>query len=208
MPFHLFLTIYGLSLALFAAPGPINLETVRHGVKRGYWSALAIQVGASGAELLWAMAVLLGVGSWLQNAWAQSAFALVGGGFLIWVALQALREGWQVQPETPAASSASAVRQGLVVGAIYALSNPLSITFWLGVAGLLATMGYTTLQPGHLGVIAAAYLLGALSWGIPMAVLATWGRHLVQPGFWRWWHTGSGLVLGGYGVHLLWTKFV
>jgi threonine/homoserine/homoserine lactone efflux protein len=65
-------------LALFAAPGPINIETLRRVVSRGFFSAFAVQISALAAELLWGGAVLAGIAPLIQAPGTQAALTLIG----------------------------------------------------------------------------------------------------------------------------------
>lgn len=179
---ELFWSVFALSFAVVASPGPVNLATVRHGVERGYWPALAVQVDALAAELIWGAAVLVGVGPLVQRLGLQPALTGAGAGLLLWTVWQALRDAWAAPS---AARGGDGTRHGALAGALYASGNSVYATFWIGVAGILAAGGAVGSRSIQVAVIGAADTLGALSWGIVLAALVTWGRRVVQPRFWR-----------------------
>lgn len=64
-----------LGIAYVAAPGPINVETLRQGVKGGLVASLAVQTGSSIGLILYALLALFGAGILLQGATWQVAGA-------------------------------------------------------------------------------------------------------------------------------------
>ena len=51
----------------------------------------------------------------------------------------------------------------------------------------------------------AAFLAGALAWGLGMSALVAWGRRFVTPRLFRAIDALCGLVLGYFGLRLLWS---
>lgn len=178
----IFWTVFGLALALCAAPGPVAVETVRRGVQHGYWPALGVQLGAVAAELGWAAVVALGLAPLVQQPAVQPLLTLLGTAFLLWTAWQSLRAArLPVALELHRASTRSAT----LVGALYAASNPLTVLFWLSVVALLAGRSGGMLPPAQWLVVGAAYALGGLAWGALLALLAALGHRHVRPNTWR-----------------------
>jgi chemosensory pili system protein ChpE len=198
----MFWTVFGLGFVVVASPGPVTLATIRQGVARGYRPALAVQIGALGTALVWGIVVLAGLAPLARRLDLEPALTAAGGAALLWAAWRALVDTRAVPRPAPPASRG--VRRAALAGALYAASNPAYATVWFGVAGALATGGVLAARPSHIALVAGAYTLGALCWGVPLAAVVAGGRRLVTPGFWRWWHGASGLALGGYGLHLLW----
>lgn len=88
------------------------------------------------------------------------------------------------------------------------ISNPLSPIIWVTIAGAAATNGFAVQSPAHGFIIGLGYLLGTLTWAIAIALALCWGRRFAQPHFLRWWNAASGVLLGGYGLHLVWLLIV
>lgn len=138
---NMFWSVFGLGLTFFASPGPINIETVRHGVRDGYRAALAVQIGATCAELVLAVAVLLGIAPFMQHSTVQFMLAMVGAAFLLWTAWRAVHEA---SPTTMLSPQRRTAHHSALMGAGYAISNPLGIFIWLTVAAMLTATGVTT----------------------------------------------------------------
>ncbi|PYR24022.1 MAG: chemotaxis protein, partial [Acidobacteria bacterium] len=62
----LLITAFVLGLVFNATPGPVFAETVRQGVRGGFRSALAVQLGSLVGDALWAVVGLTGVGLLLR----------------------------------------------------------------------------------------------------------------------------------------------
>lgn len=196
-----FLSIVGLGFIFFASPGPINFETVRRGVNNGPWSAFCVQIGAVLAELALGGVVLLGLAPLMRRLDVQLAFSLLSAGVLLWIAGVALRDAGRARAG-PSQSRAS--RNSLFVGMVYAASSPFTPMLWLSIAGVAAAHGVAMTNPFNISLVGCGYLVGALAWAVLVAAIVGWGRAVVQPRVWRYWNAASGIIVGAYGVHLLW----
>src|SRR5687768_9238604 len=78
----------GLMIAYCAAPGAVNAETVRRGLRGGFGSALLVQLGAVTGRVLWAGLALAGTGAIARDDGLHASLALIGG-------LVLLRTAWQ-----------------------------------------------------------------------------------------------------------------
>lgn len=196
-----FFSIFALGLVFFASPGPINIETVRRGVNSGPWPAFFVQLGAVLAELVVGVAVLFGLAPLMQRADIHLGFTLLSAGVLLWIAWVALRDARQpVSVQLQVAAS----RHSLVVGMVCAASSPLSAMMWLSIAGIATAHGVAMTSVWTIGFVGLGYFLGALTWAVLISAFIGWSRAVVKPRFWRYWNAVSGVILGGYGVHLLW----
>ncbi|MHC8523061.1 LysE family transporter [Rossellomorea sp. H39__3] len=63
-----------------------------------------------------------------------------------------------------------------------ALSNPLSIIFWLGIYGSILAQTTTSYGTGHLLLYSLGIFIGITIWDITMAFIATGARKYVHPG--------------------------
>jgi chemosensory pili system protein ChpE len=199
----LFWSIFGLALAFFAAPGPINVETVRRGLHGGARSAFAVQLGALLAELLVGIAVLAGVAPVITRPAVQLGLTLISGSLLLWTAWSALRAA---RAQSESASQPVTTRRSFLLGLGWAATNPFTPLIWLTIIGIVTSAGGGAIDPPTIALLGAGYVLGALSWAVAVVTLIGWSRTLLQPRFWRAWNALSGLAIGGYGVHLLWNN--
>lgn len=199
-----FWSIFGLGLLYFATPGPINIETMRRGITGGPWPAFCVQLGAVTAELALGGAVLLGIVPLMQRPWVQLVFTMLSIGVLLSLAWAALCDAHRSAVPRPVVATAQG---SFLVGAIAAASSPLTVMMWLSITGVAATGGHPITELADVVLVGLGYVLGALTWAALLAVGIGWGRRRVPSHFWRWWSTASGVILGGYGIHLLWQAF-
>lgn len=77
----LIITACILGFVYSAAPGPVNTETFRRGLKRGIMPSFLVQVGALISNLVWAVVGLTGVALVFHFLAIQIILGIVGGTF-------------------------------------------------------------------------------------------------------------------------------
>ena len=121
---HQVLSLAAACFVLIVIPGPSVLFVVGRALSYGRRTALASVAGNTTGCLIAAALVALGLGQVLQRS--ETAFLtikLIGAVYLVWLGVQALRQGHDgpARPETPARPTAvQAVRTGIIVG----VTNP------------------------------------------------------------------------------------
>lgn len=184
-----------LGLVYIAAPGPVNVETVRCGLAGGGRAALALQLGACLGHALYAALALLGLGLLVLYAPVHLLLGLAGTGVLVYLGAAALREGWRgwaaagavrrpdgargIQAERTSRQRNSRGRRGagslsrrtLTLGAAISLANPFAVAFWVSVGG-------TVLHQAHRNglLFLGGFFLSVLLWAVSLPVLLGWGR--------------------------------
>src|SRR5271166_6550916 len=76
-------------------PGPINAEIARRCAAGDFWARIAVLVGASSADALWAVAVALGVGLLFTAPLARTGMGIVSIALLLALAFLFLRGSWR-----------------------------------------------------------------------------------------------------------------
>lgn len=190
-----------LGLAYAALPGVVNTEALRRGISHGFRSAAAIQVGALIGDAGWAVVALTGAALLLQNETVAFALGLLGAGFLFHLARAALMSAVR----GPSGDVATARTGGsLFTGVVFSIANPAGLAFWTGIGGgMLGTEGGQISMQAAAAFL-AAFLAAAVTWGIGMSALVSWGRRFATPRMFRAIDALCGLALGWFGVRLLW----
>src|SRR5271166_7079390 len=123
-------------------PGPINAEIARRCAAGDFWARIAVLVGASSADALWAVAVALGVGLLFTAPLARAGMGVVSIALLLALALLFLRASWRAfarrdapQPKPDAPAKFASARGGFGLGAAMALTSPWNVAFWLAAMG-------------------------------------------------------------------------
>jgi threonine/homoserine/homoserine lactone efflux protein len=83
MPIPLIATAIGLGMAYAAAPGAVNTEALRRGVRWGARSALLVETGSLIGDSLWAVLAFTGVTLLTRYLALQIALGITGGFFLL-----------------------------------------------------------------------------------------------------------------------------
>ena len=119
-----FLAVAGLLAMGAASPGPAVLMSARTGVTEGLRTGFFLSLGIGAGAVFWASLALSGLAMLFQIAptllWA---FKIIGGLYLVWMAIGMWRHAAEPLPEVtdaPPRSAASAFRLGLMTQ----LSNP------------------------------------------------------------------------------------
>lgn len=141
-----------ISLTGVMGPGPITAATLAAGARHRH-AGLTMAVGHGIVELPLLLLIVAGLGRFFQIEGVKIAIGLVGGGFLIVLGLQMLRD-----VRKPAAQAAPVTgRSTLVTGILLTAGNPYFLLWWATVGLALAT------QASQLGLLAFA-LFGVVHW--------------------------------------------
>ena len=188
-----------LGLGLSAAPGALNVETVRRGLRHGFGSALTLQLGALLGDAVWVSMAALAVAFGAHAPLAGPACMVLGGAALLWTAWHSLRP----EPAHRLQRGLASPRWGLAVGAALALSSPLTAVFWAAVQTMLSDQLGRPATAGDLALVASAYALSVLVWAIGLSGVAAWGGQLIRPRATRLVSLASAAFLAAWGVQLL-----
>ncbi|WP_420641885.1 LysE family translocator [Candidatus Leptofilum sp.] len=181
-----------------AAPGPVNIETIRRGVKGGFMDSLAVQIGSSVGRIVYALLALLGAGLLLQGESLQLAIGVFGTTVLFYLGVNAIRD-WRglVNQAGEVGAQTAPSRHAFWTGATLSLANPLAIVFWLSIGSRVAQ------EPG---LESTTFLLGFFAGCAVVSLFVS-----VFASFWQTRLTTKvalsvswvcGLVLIGFGLRL------
>lgn len=157
------------------SPGPSNMAIMGVAMRQGRRPALALAAGVISGSLFWAIMAATGLSA-LLLAWSQALVAVkvVGGVYLLWLAVKAarsaFRKGTENAPQnrmTIPASKAVLYRRGLLLH----LSNPKAVLVWLAILSL----GAHPHAPDYVMplMVAGCALLGVLVFGSYALVFST-----------------------------------
>ncbi len=184
-----------------AAPGPLNVETIRRGMKGGFTDSLAVQTGSFVGRIVYALLALFGAGLLFQGATMQLVLGVFGMTILFYLGITAIRD-WHglINCTGEVTAQAAPIRHAFWTGAILSLANPLAIIFWLSIGSQV------THEPGLDG---ATFLLGFFAGCVIVSLFMA-----IFASFWQTRLTAKvalsiswtcGLVLIGFGFRLGYT---
>jgi len=192
------LTAFGLGVALGVSPGPVQLllfsEASRGGVGRG----LRAMAGASATFGLLMLLLAAGLSALEPGETFLRVVKVIGGGFLVFLAVDALRETRRPEAtEGPRSSMHPSLR-----GIVAVVLNP-------GVYVFLATTGTAVVASAvdeggrALAVVTVFALLAGVSLMDSAMVLLGAGAHRVSPRFLRVLGDTLAVAMGALGLWLI-----
>lgn len=194
------------AVLLTATPGPDNLMVLSVGASKGRPLGMAFGLGCAAGCLSHTLLAVLGVSAVLAaSPVAFTALRWVGGAYLIWLGIGALRSRGGVGLPVAGADVAgdSATRQfgmGVLANAI----NPKVVLFFLSFLPqfVVPAQGNVPLQMAVLGVVftlQAALLFGALGWFA--GSIGQWLQRRPRAGLWL--DRLAGVVFVGLGLRMV-----
>ena len=186
-------------------PGPVNAEMIRRSLALGFAPALAVGLGASSADFLWAIAVALGAGALAGLPGVRpvlGAVSLVLLLFLAWTFLAGAWRGWlqhRAGEPAPAPGRLDTTHGGYLVGLTMALSSPFNLAFWLAVIGQQAS-GALSLERSL--VLAAAVVTAATAWSLVLCTGVRLGARFATPAWEIGTRAATGLLMLGFAARL------
>lgn len=158
----LFIAAFLLGLVFNAAPGAVFAETVRQGVRGGFRSALAVQIGSLVGDALWAVLGLVGIGLLLQLDWLRAPVGIAGGLYLLWLA----RDSWLAASKEFAVDAAAAVqaKKALRAGVLLSVTNPQNIAYWAALGSAMGAVGIHEPSPVDYALFFAGFMASSVVW--------------------------------------------
>lgn len=197
------LTASILGFVYSAAPGAVNTEAIRRGLKKGFWPSFFVQVGALLGDLVWATVGLTGVALVFHVTPVRIILGFAGVAFL-------LRMAWNSFVESRTAGDVTRERsmgneRNFTTGLIFSLANPFGIAFWGGVGGGFAAHVAGMPLLDKLWVLFAGFSIGAVVWCVGISALVSWSRKFVSARVLQGIFTMSSLAMAYFALDMLWT---
>lgn len=202
-----FIGFLSAALLITISPGPDNLMVLSVGVSRGRRQGMVFGIGCALGCLSHTVLAALGVSALIAaSPTAFGALKIVGGAYLVWLGIGALRSrgGAHVarvaHSDRPEESLGRLFAKGLFANAI----NPKVVLFFLSFLPqfVVAERGAVSWQTAQLGLLftAQAAVLFSLLGYFSGAVGAWINRH---PGAGMWMDRVAGAVFVGLGLKLI-----
>lgn len=197
--------IIGFSGAMM--PGPVTTLIVTETARRGFIAGPLITIGHVLLEAVMVLALFFGLGDLLKQNAVAGTIGLLGGGFLLWMGLDIVRNAWRgklslaLGTETPGPGR-TAASNPVIAGILTSLANPYWILWW-------ATVGSAyliTFRAFGLPGIVAFYLGHTLAdwvWNNVVAFVVATGRRAMNDRVYRGILIGCGLFLIGLSIYFL-----
>ncbi len=202
----MFLLIGVAAGALTGVPiGPVNVAVIDAAYRHTMRRAIAVGLGGSLADGLYAALGVMGVTPILRTypAVPPILYAVSGVILLVYGFLTARSQPVAPAATDPAASESVAMRKemwsGFTVGAALILLNPAAIVTWVVIMGTFIPAEYTTAE----GLACAiGVIVGSFAWFLLVAYLTQKGRQVLGEKA-AWIPRVVGFALMGYAIYLL-----
>ncbi|NRT54975.1 LysE family translocator [Sphaerotilus uruguayifluvii] len=158
------------AILITASPGPDNLMVLGMGMSRGRRQGIAFGLGCALGCLSHTVLAVLGVSALVAaSPVAFTALKLVGGAYLVWLGVNALRHAGASAPVQGASAPAESPRTLFLKGLLANAINPKVVLFFLSFLPqfVVPGQGSVQLQLGLLGgvfTLQAALLFSLLAW--------------------------------------------
>jgi len=159
-------------------PGPLLTITVAESARRGFKAGPLLMTGHALLELALVVAIIQGLGPFLQKSLVMGTIALVGGAMLVWLGADMLRSAGGLSLN-PVATRQKRSPHPVLMGILASLSNPYWTLWWatIGLGYLAAAMHF-----GMFGVCAffLGHIAGDFSWYCMVSLGISRGKSLLK----------------------------
>ena len=197
-----FLSYVFLGISLAAPIGPINAAQIDRGIKNGFWHAWMIGLGSVAADFLYMLVVYFGVVNFLHTPLIKTFLWSFGFFVLVYTGIESLMGAGKISASSR--NSNDTYMKTFFTGFFMALSNPLTILFWLGIYGSVLAKTAQSVDHAHLVLYSAAIFIGLTLWDVSMAALASSFRKFLTDRLLIGISAISGLSLIGFGFYFGW----
>jgi len=199
------LAFLGVALMITASPGPDNLMVLGVGMSRGRRQGMAFGLGCALGCLTHTLLATIGVSALLAaSPIAFTALKVVGGLYLVWLGIGALRSRGGARVDGANALPDESLRRLFAKGLFANSINPKVVLFFLSFLPqfVIAGHGSVAWQTAQLGLVftaQACLLFGLL--GYFSGAIGKWvNRH---PGAGLWLDRVAGTIFIGLGLRLI-----
>ncbi|MBN8193671.1 LysE family transporter [Bacillus sp. NTK074B] len=196
----IFVSYIVLGLSLSAPMGPINAAQLDKGIRFGFMHAWLVGIGGMVADGIFMLLIYFGIAQFIEVPVIKLFLWSFGFFVLTYTGIESIQKSGTTSKAvhyTPSETKGKSFRTGFFM----AISNPLSILFWLGIYGSVLAQTSGTYETGQLFLYSMGIFLGITLWDLTMAGVATGARKIVSPRVLRTISIGSGLILMGFGIY-------
>lgn len=186
--------ILGFSFA--SALGPVSFNVINKGLKHGFTPAFLVALGAISADVMLLVLGLLGLTNLIQIPFVKTLVWSVGALVLFYIAYSSIRDSSKIHiHKSRKEDHGSAFFSGFAICA----SSPISIVWWLSIAGSslssAGALSFAALLPG------ISMILGILIWYLLFCLLLHWGKRFVNESSMRYVSLLAALVFFAFGLY-------
>ncbi|CAM3741494.1 LysE family transporter [Mesobacillus zeae] len=187
-----------LGLSLAAPIGPVNAAQMDKGIRSGFLHAWLLGLGAVTADIVYMLAVYMGVVRFLETPLIQTFLWLFGSFVLLYTGIESVAGAGKIVMRDNKDESKS---KSFISGFLMSISNPLTILFWLGIYGSVLAKAASSYGTSELVLYSSAIILGLVTWDIVMAAISSSFRKLLTVRILTWISVLSGISLIAFAIY-------
>lgn len=196
------ITLLGV-MAAQASPGPNLVAVASVSLAQGRKVGLFVVAGISSGMFVWSLATAFGLATVLELfPWSLTAMRIIGGGYLLWLAIKGLKAALSNKPGAinPASRKLNNT-QAWTRGFLVLLTNPKAVMMWAAVATFLFGAGLSPSEVFMFGPIGA--ITGFLIYGTYAFLFSTGFAMRSYDRFARWIEFLFSACFGALGGKLM-----
>jgi len=195
--------ILGLSVAI--PVGPITIEMIRQGLKKGFFHGWSVGLGGMTVDVLLMVVLYCGASALMTTPLIQQAMWIVGAAFLFYVGYVSIKEASVIRVGEEGA--APKTRLSSYVNGVLVAVSPGNIVFWLSVFGTLLADKLGGSEQDRFLTMAIGVICGIAIHDIALMLLVTYARRLIDGKWMKRISVCAGLALMYFGGVFVW-RFV
>jgi len=173
---------FSMAIGAVLTPGPVTTVIISQSPRLGWKTGWLISIGHAIIELIMALFIVFGLSTFLGSQSAQTAIAILGGIFLLWMGGSMLFRVYQgkmtLHMDLKPDETYSNIRL-LGLGIITSLSNPFWYVWWMTAAAVYLleakTAGWLIVAGFYFGHIGADF-----TWNIILSGLVGSGKRVIN----------------------------
>jgi threonine efflux protein len=201
------LLAYSIYLVGTASPGPSNLAIMATAMNFGRRPALVLALGVVSGSTFWGLLAAFGLSAVLATySSALVALKVLGGLYLLWLAVRSARSAWSSNSAlNPTSSNAlKNYSRTYIRGAAMHLTNPKAIFVWISIVSLALPPGAQT-KDAMFVVLGCATLAVLVFCGYALVFSTPVARRVYQS-MRRWFEGTLAIMFGFAGIRMLLSK--
>ncbi|MDN7243078.1 LysE family transporter [Planococcus sp. N028] len=199
--------VLGFSLAI--PVGAVTIEMIKKGMKSGFLRSWFVGLGAMSADVVLMLLIYFGISNLLTSLVAQLVIWVFGFTVLIYLGVSSIRDAFQeIDIKLVGQKKLESLLESYLTGFAIAISNPMSIVFWIGVYGAVLAESLQTFSKEKILLYSGGIFIGIAMWDIFVASSAHFGKGFVGERFMKWFYVAAGLALILFGVSFGWQAAV
>jgi len=194
--FHIVVLGFFVGFGFAMSVGPIFLLMVRTNLTYGFWRSMMISFGAVAADMTYLFLLSIGALLILNQPVVLKVVGIVGAIVLLYFGFKTMRSTIDLSKDTLALP---AYHRSFMTGYLMCISSPLSILFWAGMAGTIASIA--TQSHGAIYIFSVSFFVGVMVFVLSLNGLLLVIRHQINPRTLGIFNRIGGVAIMGFGIY-------